>query len=138
MAFEALHNIETLREKLKEHPWDSKEAQFMKCQIMVQYAFVMHISNEEIAHKQEGSFHAFHILLNEGGEDRRLFDLVYVYTNEGQHSVTRVDLLPKGWRLTYMPNLPQGMLGVRSSEGRCIFGIDLNNPFSLMAIDRTE
>lgn len=137
VAFEARHNIETLQDKLKQHSWENKQAQFIKCQIMVQFAFVMHISHEDIAHKQEGNFHAFHILLN-GGEEDGLFDLVYVYTNEGQHSVTRLDLLPKGWHLTYMPNLPQGMLGVRSSQGHCIFGLDLNNPFKLMAIDPSE
>jgi hypothetical protein len=46
---------------------------------MVQFAFVMHISHEDIAHKPEGTFEAFHILLN-GGEEHGLFDLVYVYT----------------------------------------------------------
>jgi hypothetical protein len=77
VAFEALHNIETLQEQLKQHPRGSNQAQFLKCQIMVQSACVMHISNEEIAHKLEESLHAFHILLN-GGKDHGLFDPVYV------------------------------------------------------------
>ncbi|WP_447600244.1 hypothetical protein [Nitrospira sp. Nam80] len=137
VAFEARNNVEKLQDKLKQHPWESKQAQFLRCQIMVQFAFVAHISHEEIAHKREEGFHAFHILLN-GGEEHGLFDLVYVYTNEGEHSVTRLDLLPKGWNLTYVPNLAQGMLGVRSSDGQCIFGLDLNNPFHFMAIDPSE
>ena len=48
---------------------------------MVQFAFLVHISHEDIAHKKEPEEYSLFV---KWVEKYGLFDLVYVYTNEGE------------------------------------------------------
>ena len=131
-AFEAKDNLDSLQAKMTKYSSESKEATFLRCQMMIEFAFVGHIALEEITHKKEADAEVFHLILN-GGENEGLFDLAFVYTREGKHQLTRVDILPKDWHLTLLPQRP-GMLGLRSSGGDCLFVFDVSNPFGAAAM----
>ncbi len=132
-AFEAIEKGETLQRNLKQIPWESKEADFVKCQIMVEAAFMMHLTHEDLAHKRDEKADVFHFILN-GGEQAGLFDLAYLYSPAGNYEGVRIDLLPKNWHLYSYPDTP-GFLALRSANGQCVFGFSLTNPFESMAID---
>lgn len=132
-AFEAVDNLSSLQKEVEKYPWESKEAAYLKCKIMIEFAYASHLSLEEIAHKKEAGFEIFHLVLS-GGKEEGLFDIVYVYTNEGKHSLTRIDALPKNWHLTMIPQR-SNVLALKSSGGRCTFGFDTSNPFLAGAIE---
>lgn len=132
-AFEANDNLESLEAKIQKYPQESKQAIYLTCKIMIEFAFAGHIALEDTVHKKEADSEVFHIVLN-GGEKEGLFDLAYVYKRDGKHQLTRIDRLPKDWHLTILPEHP-GMLGLRSSGGRCIFAFDVSNPFQASAIE---
>jgi len=132
-AFEASENLESLEAKMQKYPEGSKQATYLKCKMMVEFAFAGHIAFEETVHKKEAEAEVFHLVLN-GGEKAGLFDLAYVYKRDGKHQQTRVDHLPKNWQLTIFPEHP-GLLGLRSSEGRCLFAFNVSNPFEALAIE---
>src|SRR5262247_1760566 len=104
-AFEAKDNLESLEAKIKKYPENSKQATFLKCKMMIEFAFAGHLAFEETFHKKEAEAEIFHLVLN-GGEKAGLFDLVYVYEKDGKHQQTRVDQLPKRWHLTIFPEHP--------------------------------
>lgn len=131
-AFDARDELDRLNTKLAQAAPDSQEANFLRCRMMVEFAFANHLAHEELAHKKERDAEAFHIMLN-GGKDG-LFDLVYVYGYNGSLQAARIDLLPKDWHLTFVPQMP-GTAGLRSSTGRCMFGFDLSDPFKAFAIE---
>jgi hypothetical protein len=131
-GFEASDNIQNLQKKIENYPMEGKEATHLKCKVMIEFAYAGHIAWEEMVHKKDSDAEFFHFILN--GEEGGVFDLVYVYSKDGKHTLTRIDRLPKDWHLTILPRHPS-MLGLRSSQGRCIFAFDVTDPFQAIAVE---
>ena len=126
-ALEAGNTLKVLQGKLAKIPhdqWNSKEAMRVKCEVMLESAYASHIALEDIAHKTEGDLDFFRLILS-GGEERGLFDLVYIY-GRGMLLTTRIDLLPRGWKLFLLRSNAVELL---LPEG-CVFHFDLNDPYS--------
>ncbi|UVT20056.1 MAG: hypothetical protein H8K03_20140 [Nitrospira sp.] len=124
-AIEASETIVTLQAKLKKLPRESKEASLLGCKYMLEFAYVSQLTAEEITHKRETNAEVFHLVLN--GGDAGIFDLAYVYTKEGKHTMTRVDHLPKDWHIFLFPDHPV-QFGL-SSDDLCTFIFNMSNPF---------
>jgi hypothetical protein len=126
-ALEAGNKLKGLQGQLERIPsaqWTSKSAAFVKCQVMLESAYASHIALEDIVHKTDQDMEFFHLMLG-AGKDNGLFDLVYVYLRD-QLVATRIDLLPKGWRLLYIGGQSVQLL---LPEG-CIFHFHLREPFA--------
>ena len=73
-AFEASDNLKSLEAKMQKYPEGSKQSTYLKCKMMIEFAFAGHIALEDTVHKKEDEAVVFHLVLN-GGEKAGLFDL---------------------------------------------------------------
>ena len=133
-ALEARDKTDVLSAKLKKVPWESKEAGKLKCETLIEFAYMSHIALEDVVHKKEpDGAEVFHFILN-GGQEEGLFDLVYVYESNGALHSTRIDLLPKNWHITFLPGIA-GTFALRLADNRCLFFFNLNNPFEVRLLE---
>jgi hypothetical protein len=126
-AFEAspaLQGIQATLKKFSNDKWNTPEVMQLRCEAMLETAFASHVVLEDIAHKTDGNTDFYHVMLS-AGEQRSMFDLVYVYVN-GRLVAARIDLLPKGWRLFFVGS---SVVQVLVPEG-CVFHFDVQQPFA--------
>ena len=127
-AFKAGEKLKLLESKLKgipESQWDSKEAKFTKCEVMLESAYALHVTMEDVVHKVDNNVEAFHIVLS--GGDAGAFDIAYLLSMPSQEPIaTRIDRLPKGWQLFF---LAPGFVQVNVPNA-CVFNFELNRPFT--------
>jgi hypothetical protein len=136
-ALEAGENLQTLGRKLEpiRDRWNTREANELKCEIMLETAFALHLTHESIAHKVlKNGRHAFKIVLS-GGE-QGLFDLTYIY-DPISWSITSMEILslPRMWELIY-PTEVRSRGGVlllikdkADADPRCVLGFSQDMPF---------
>lgn len=130
-ALDAADKVEVLNAKLDKMQWESKEAQRVRCEVMVEFAYGMHVAQEDIVHKFDESNEYFHFILN-GGPEAGLFDLIYIYSPAGKLLATRIDMLPKKWQLIFL--IP-GKVQLLMPNNGCLFYFDLNDPFAGEVLD---
>ena len=102
-ALEAADKLKTLESKIDRlrGSWQSPEANALKCEVMLESAFILHLTEEAIVHKVlDGGHHGFKIILN--GGDQGVFDLMYVYDSRTwQLTAASMFSLPKAWQLIF-------------------------------------
>jgi len=127
-GLDAGRELERIQEKLKsisEKDWNSESASRTKCEAMLESAFALHVIEEKVVRKSEGSNDFYHLILS-GGESGA-FDIAYVYEKQSREPLaSRIDRLPKDWHLLFL--LP-GKVQVIVPKG-CVFQFDLKDPFS--------
>ncbi|MDA8339002.1 MAG: hypothetical protein M0Z70_06860 [Nitrospiraceae bacterium] len=128
-ALEAGEKLKKLEIELKKIPAKEQEKKTpryrkLMCGIMLEAAYAMHIAAPEVVYKTDEKHEFYHIVLS-AGED--VFDLVYVYTEDGKHVATRIDRLPKKWQLIMAPFFPEG-LSLLIPDG-CVIVFNLKDPF---------
>jgi hypothetical protein len=136
-ALEAGEKLQALSRKLEalRDRWNTREANELKCEIMLESAFALHLTHESIAHKiLKSGRHAFKIVLN--GGDQGLFDLTYIY-DPATWSLVSMEVLslPRAWEVIH-PAEARSMGGVLllvkdkgDGDPRCVFGFSQDSPF---------
>jgi hypothetical protein len=131
-AHDKIKTFETKIERLSKS-WESPEANALKCEGMLEFAFAMHLADEAMVHKvlKDGR-HVFKIVLN--GGDQGFFDLSYVYEPQTWRLVAvTVFSLPKDWNLMFPPAGDKGgamLLDLGdASMTTCLIGFSLSQPF---------
>jgi hypothetical protein len=134
-AAAALEASDTRAKKLSKAT-DSPAWKHFVLETMLRAAWVLHLTQEEVVHKKEPGGEAFHLVLN-GGKDAGLLDVVYLYDAKGRPIGTRVDSLPKGWRLVFFSPESGGShrFGVITEVGYLVF--DRDDPFAAMVLPET-
>jgi hypothetical protein len=134
-ALEAADKLKTLESKIDRlrESWQSPEANALKCEGMLETAFILHLTEEAIVHKvQDKGMHGFKIILN--GGDQGFFELMYVYDPQTWRlKATTVLSLPKAWQLVFTLAEGGGILlsirGERATSPMCNIGFSLTEPF---------
>jgi len=131
-AFEAADKLKTLRSKIDRlrGSWQSPQANELKCEIMLESAFVLHVTEEAIVHKVlDNGKHGFKIVLS--GGDQGIFELMYIYDPQTWHLMAASVLsLPKGWHLGFLAGaLVLSIQGERATSTTCSIGFSLDEPF---------
>jgi hypothetical protein len=102
-AFEAADKLKTLEAKIDRlrKSWQSPEANALKCEGMLETAFILHLTEEAIVHKVlNNGKHGFKIVLS--GGDQGVFELMYIYDPQTWHLIAASVLsLPKAWHLVF-------------------------------------
>ncbi len=130
-ALDAADNIAVLQAKLEKVPRESKQAQRLRCEVMLEFAYGMHLTEESMVHKFDKGMEFFHFFLN-GGEEAGLFDIIYIYTPSGEVIATRIDTIPKKWLLMFL--IPGKVQLLMPNDG-CVFQFDFTNPFAGKVLD---
>jgi len=123
-----LKDLQARLNKVSKSDWNSKAASKLRCEVMLETAYALHVTSEETVHKTDNQLDFFHIMLS-GGKEAGLFDIMYIYSSKGELLGTRIDMLPKDWQLIFLAPII-GKMQILLPKGSCLFQFNLEDPFA--------